>query len=518
MAGAKMARVAVMSRMSAALIPANESADWANRFPRERRIAAKMFADTTTHLPHQSHRTTNHPAVLDQNRRHHIHRPRRRVTGDLQAQNRPARDHHHEGESLQIAGSIVFGGLALLAGSRAWADSAEAIALFAEAKTAFEAEDFSKAHALFDRARAEGMQGPVIHYNIGAAAFRGGDLPRAERAFREVAEASNTPSMTALAHYNLGLVAMQTREEREARRWFERAIEESPDVRVVELASRRIAELPEPRAPALSYYSRGGFGYDDNVSLRSSSIEGPTTGVEDTYGELIVAGSYSLGGWRVDASGAMLEYINHDEFSQSVYSLGGARVFTLENWYFEVGASAAQLSLGGDVYERDTAASALASRMFFGGSRLRAQIRASRVDGKADFIGLTGDRTELGVFFDKSWRAWIFGVHARAEDNDSEDPVFASRWIQLGTEARYALSPAWGLMANAALRRIAHPAQSETLHSWNDNRATLQLGVTRALWKQTQLFVRLEHERNSSPVVGYDYDRNLVAASIETWR
>ena len=419
---------------------------------------------------------------------------------------------------MRISGSIVFSGLALLAGPRARADSAEATALFAEAKAAFEAEDFSKARALFERARAEGMQGPVIHYNIGAAAFRGGDLPRAERAFREVAEASNTPSMTALAHYNLGLVAMQTREDQEARRWFERTIAESPDRRVVDLASRRLAELPEQRAPAWSYYSRGGFGYDDNVSLRSSSIEGTATGVEDTYGELIFAGSYSFGAWRVDASGAMLEYTSHNEFSQSIYSLGGARVFTLENWYFEVGASGAQFSLGGDVYERDVAASALASRVFSGGSRLRAQFRASQVEGKGVFTGLTGDRKELGLFFDRNWRSWIFGVHARAEDNDSEDPLFASRWFQVGTEARYALSPSWGLTASAALRRIQHPAQPEILDSWNDNRATLQLGVTRALWKQTQLFVRVEHERNSSPVVGYDYDRNWIAASIENWR
>jgi tetratricopeptide (TPR) repeat protein len=146
---------------------------------------------------------------------------------------------------LRIAGSIVLSGLALLAGPRAWADSAEADALFAEAKIAFEAEDFSRARALFEQAHEAGMQGPVIHYNIGAAAFRGGDLPRAARAFREVADASNTPSMTALAHYNLGLVAMQTHEDREARRWFEHTIDESPDQRVLDLASRRLNELPE---------------------------------------------------------------------------------------------------------------------------------------------------------------------------------------------------------------------------------------------------------------------------------
>src|SRR5262249_39050738 len=100
----------------------------------------------------------------------------------------------------------------------------------------------------------------------------------------------------------------------------------------------------------------------------------------------------------------------------------------------------------------------------------------------------------------------------------ADDPIFETRWIQLGGEARYAFSPLWGFMAAAALRRISHAAQDETLDGWNDNRATLQLGVTRALWKQAQLFLRVEHERNQSPVAGYDYDRNWIAASLETWK
>jgi hypothetical protein len=73
-------------------------------------------------------------------------------------------------------------------------------------------------------------------------------------------------------------------------------------------------------------------------------------------------------------------------------------------------------------------------------------------------------------------------------------------------------------MAITSLRRTTHPAQSETLSGWDDNRATIQVGTTRSLWKQAQLFVRLEHERNDSPVAGYDYVRNWVAASVEYWR
>jgi hypothetical protein len=359
------------------------------------------------------------------------------------------------------------------------------------------------------------MDGPAVHYNIGAAAYRAGDLPRAERAFHEVAR---TPSMAALAQYNLGLVAMDRRDEREARDWFERALQQPADERLKSLASRRLAELPEARASGVwSYYARGGAGYDDNIALRSESVDSSTTGGKDSYGELMVAGNYSFGRWRLDAGAGMLEYRDLDEFSQRSFHLGAARGFRLDNWYFELGAQGAQHSFGGEVYERNTTAAALAARMFDGGNRLRAQIRAASVEGKGLFSGLTGDRTELGLYYDTAWRSWSFIAHTRAERNDSEDAIFASRWIQLGAEARYAMSPFWGFSLGAAMRRTTHPVQSATLPGWDDERLSLQVGATRVLWKQTQLYMRYERERNDSPVAGFDYDRNRASASIEFW-
>ena len=416
----------------------------------------------------------------------------------------------------RFAAIIAFLGFAQLGGQPVWASNEEALAHFNEGQAAFAAEDFSKARALFEQALAAGMEGPAIQYNIGAAAYLGGDLPRAERAFLEVAR---TPAMAALAHYNLGLVALQRRDEREARDWFEQTTQDVPDERLAALALERLAELPEARAPGyFSYYTRAGAGYDDNISLRSGSIESSATGDEDSYGELIFGGSYSFGDWRVDTAAAMLRYTHVDEFNQTAFSLGGARGFRLENWYFELGAYGSQFSLGGEVFEQNVGVGAQASRAFYNGSRLSAQLRATSVDGKGDFLGLTGDRTEAGVYYDLTWRSWNFGAHTRAEFNDSEDPIFATRWLQLGAEARYAWSPTWGFMAITSLRRTTHPAQSETLSGWDDNRATIQVGATRSLWKQAQLFVRFEHERNDSPVAGYDYVRNWVAASVEYWR
>jgi tetratricopeptide (TPR) repeat protein len=418
----------------------------------------------------------------------------------------------------RVAALLVFIALTLAGIPRCWAAESEALEYFAEAKAAFDAEDFSRARALFERALAAGMEGPAVHYNIGAAAFRAGDLPRAERAFRDVAR---TPSMAALAQYNLGLVALDRRDPQEARDWFERSLHANADERLKALSARRLEDLPRARATgsasAWSYYARGGAGFDDNIALRSESLESSATGDEDSYGELNVAGNYSYGPWRLDAGAGMLEYLDLDEFSQTSLYLGAARGFRLDNWHFELGAYGSQLSFGGEVFERNTAAGLLVTRMFYGGGRLRAQLRAASVDGKGLFTGLTGDRRELGVYFDKGWHAWYFTAHTRTEINDSVDDIFATRWIQLGGEARYAFSPIWGFSAGAALRRTSRPALSDTLDEWDDDRVSVQLGVTRALAKQAQLFVRFDHERNDSPVQGFDYDRNRLSASVEYW-
>jgi len=407
--------------------------------------------------------------------------------------------------------------LALSAGTPCWSASATALARFSEASAAYDAEDFSKARALFEQALAAGMEGPAIHYNIGSAAYRGGDLPRAERAFREVAR---TPSMASLAYYNLGLVALERRDESEARDWFQRAIHDAtPDERLQVLALRRLEELPEPRTRgAWYYYTRAGIGYDDNIALRSATFDSTATGEQDAFGELTVATTWAYGQWRVDTGASLLQYQTLHDFNQNSYFLGGARSFRTEKWYFELGAVGSQASLGGDVYERNVAAGGQATLMFSGGSRLRAQLRGTSVKGQGAFTGLTGTRTELGLYFDTHWRSWNLGAHARSELDESEDPIFASRWVQVGADADYAISPVWGVGLSAALRRTRHPAQSETLGSWDDNRATLLVGVTRTLWRGIQLFVRYEMERNDSPVAGYDYDRNQVAASVETWR
>ncbi|HEU4778913.1 MAG TPA: tetratricopeptide repeat protein [Steroidobacteraceae bacterium] len=387
----------------------------------------------------------------------------------------------------------------------------DAQARFAEARTAFEAGDFSRALFLYEHCLALGMQGPAVHYNIGVAAYRKGDLARAETAFNEVAR---TPAMTALAHYNLALVALKRGDEKAARQWLDRVALETSDEKLANLARSRLDELPKISTnTAWSLYARCGLGFDGNVALRSDSIDTTGSGQDDTFGELMLAGSYSFRpSWRFDGAVGLLRYADLDEFDQDALSFGVAHGMTVDAWHLEPGVYVTQFSLGGDVYERSAAASIEATRALSGHGRLRAQLRVSAVNGEGDFSGLSGSRTALVLRHEwEGLKSWRFGTQARAEFNNSEDEVFASRWIEIGADARWAASPQWTFGAGATLRQTQQDA-------WNDDRTAFRLEATRLLWEHAQLFVRYEHELNQSPIAENDYDRNWVAASIEFWR
>ena len=82
-----------------------------------------------------------------------------------------------------------------------------------------------------------------------------------------------------------------------------------------------------------------------------------------------------------------------------------------------------------------------------------------------------------------------------------------------------AFSPLWNFTAGAGWRRTQHPAQPQfDQAAWDDKRTSLRLEATRTLWRQSQLYLRYEHERSRSPVEENDYSRDWFAVSIEFWR
>ena len=73
--------------------------------------------------------------------------------------------------------------------------------------------------------------------------------------------------------------------------------------------SRRNVSMDCRRLPSRvwSWYARGGAGYDDNVALRSESVDTPGSGEGDAFGQLLLSGSFSFRPlWRVDGAAGLL--------------------------------------------------------------------------------------------------------------------------------------------------------------------------------------------------------------------
>ncbi len=416
--------------------------------------------------------------------------------------------------------SLWRGALALLVSAGllsvpAGAQTGDAQALFAAGRASFEAQDFAGALARFEQALAAGLTGPAVHYNIGVAAYRLGRLDRAEQAFHEVAR---TPAMAPLANYNLGLVALRRADRSAARRWFTLAAG-SGDERLATLAARQLENLPAPApelaaARAWSAFARAGLGADDNVALRSDSIDAPASGTRDEFAELQLAASVPFAShWRADAAAALIDYFSLDDFDQAALSLGARRAIPLGAWQADAGLQAVHLTLDGEAFEQSVALVLQGTRAFGDNQWLNLRYRGASVDGRGAFEGITGDRHELTLRFDWHRAGWNVATRLQLEDSDCEDETFDSRWTELGVSVQRAFSRRWTFGADAALRRT-HRADADS----TERRSFVAVFAATPLGARAQLAARYEHQRNSAEDPLFDYDGNRLSVAVELWR
>ena len=99
---------------------------------------------------------------------------------------------------------------------------------------------------------------------------------------------------------------------------------------------------------------------------------------------MVLATTYSIGQWRVDAGASLLQYQSLHAFNQNAYYLGGGLGgFRTDKWYFELGPPAHRPRWAATCTSGNVAAGGQATRMFLGGGRLRAQVRGTSVQGQA---------------------------------------------------------------------------------------------------------------------------------------
>jgi hypothetical protein len=266
-------------------------------------------------------------------------------------------------------------------------------------------------------------------------------------------------------------------------------------------------------------YARAGGGYDDNVALRSESIDGAASGDSDAFTELQFGASATFArAWSVDAGAATVNHRDLDEFDQSAFSLGARRGFDRDGWRADVGAYVARLTLDGEAFEQSAALVLNAAGTLGGVHMLRGHYRLVSVDGRGAYEGLSGTRNHFRFEYQRPRARWTFGARASAEFNDTEDALFESRWSELGASASWAQSPRWAYAVDVAARRTDHSADPGVREAWDERRLTFGVSVYRALLERLQIVLRYEHERNSASLADYDYDRNRASASIEYWQ
>ena len=114
--------------------------------------------------------------------------------------------------ALAVASLVVLIAAAPPASHRPAPDSA----VLAQAEEAFGGERYTDALELYDRLRDRYPDAPEIPYNMGIAAYRGGDLDRAAELFNEALRLGGDPDLRSRSAYNLGTTA------------FRRALEPTP--------------------------------------------------------------------------------------------------------------------------------------------------------------------------------------------------------------------------------------------------------------------------------------------------
>jgi Ca-activated chloride channel homolog len=103
----------------------------------------------------------------------------------------------------------------------------EAARSAAEASEHYEQERFDRALELYRAAQVERPDSPELHFNVGDALFKTGDLENALREFEQAAEA-NDPGLQSRSLYNQGNVHLQQQQVAEAVKAYQRALELDP--------------------------------------------------------------------------------------------------------------------------------------------------------------------------------------------------------------------------------------------------------------------------------------------------
>ena len=172
--------------------------------------------------------------------------------------------------------TVIVGTFALTQDARAMT----ADQYFADGNRLFRDDLYWASLLRYRQAMEEGLNSPLLHYNMGIAHYRAGQHIRARTS---LLRALDDPSLRVAAHYNLGLNAYELGDMDEALRWFRLARDQNVDEKLQLFAVVAISRIRNEQATPDDYEIRArerkkkreftdlelrarvGYGTDDNI-------------------------------------------------------------------------------------------------------------------------------------------------------------------------------------------------------------------------------------------------------------
>ena len=220
---------------------------------------------------------------------------------------------------------------------------ADGDSLFDQGVSLFKAGEYAAAVQRFEQAWRQGLDSPVLHYNLASAYYKLEQYDLARRHFDRAAEA---PALTSLSFYNLGLLAVRAGETESAAQWFRQSYERSDDPRLQQLAAAMLDKLggqvpAQRRANPWSGRVGAGLGYDDNVSRINDDLDS-VSGQDDIYLDVYGLVGYQLNGSRrqgnvVRFGGALARYGDLAFYNQTLINVGVYHYRPMGAWRTRIG-------------------------------------------------------------------------------------------------------------------------------------------------------------------------------------
>jgi len=382
----------------------------------------------------------------------------------------------------------------------------------------FKKGDYHSAIASFKSAEKKGMESAALFYNLGSAYYKIENFTASKKYFTRVKQ---YPDQRALAEFNLGMIALEQNENEEALAHFKYAEGNSKDKKIVDAATKTIAELTGT-GKRWSAFVLGNIGYDDNISVTPDNL---ALGVDDSFYNIYASADYLVHGrkqrgWLLNAAFFTVDYSDEDDFDQDFYTIGLRNEHPFSSWNTITQLKYGNSTFGGDDLQSFYKLEVLGARPLPGNAKIILQYRFDDFTSKNSIYDyLEGWRQRAQIRYSRNTVKSNQQVYYEGELNNRGELVAESYSYEysptrhtLGGRYTHKYTEKWYLTGDLAYRASDFPA-SPTLDR-DDTRWTLNVLLDYRIDPTLALKSNVKYIQNDSTVDIYTYDKTVISFGV----